>query len=67
MRLSALSAISIYASQTLCDVTSSKCPWEIDSDVSRKGGTGGGGLVHPKGKNSMAVSTHTELISQGHH
>jgi len=27
--------------------------------VSRKGGTGGGGWVHPKGANSMAVS---ELI-----
>ena len=24
--------------------------------VSRKGGTGGGGWVHPKGANSMAVS-----------
>ena len=24
--------------------------------VSRKGGTGGGGLVYPKGENSMAVS-----------
>jgi len=24
--------------------------------VSRKGGTGGGGLVHPKGANSMAAS-----------
>ena len=24
--------------------------------VSRKGGTGGGGWVHPKGANSMAIS-----------
>ena len=24
--------------------------------ISRKGGTGGGGLVHPKGENSLAMS-----------
>ena len=42
--------------QTICDVTSSKVLGAWFS-VSRKGGTGGGGLVYaPKGKSSMAVS-----------
>ena len=34
-----------------CDVTSCN-----DLTSSRKGGTGGGGWVHPKGADSMAVS-----------
>ena len=36
--------------------------------VSRKGGTGGGGWVHPKGANSMAVSglvLRSDLVSTG--
>ena len=36
--------------QTKCGVTSLG-DW---FHVSREGGTGGGGLVHPKGENSMA-------------
>ena len=36
--------------------------------VSRKGGTGGGGWVHPKGENSMAVSglvLRSDLVGTG--
>ena len=37
-----------------CDVTSGHVIWRLSA--SRKGGTGGGGWVHPKTENSMAVS-----------
>ena len=42
------------SNNNICDVTSSKVgAW---FSVSKKGGTGGGGLVYaPKGENSMAV------------
>jgi len=33
--------------------------------VSRKGGTGGGWWVHPKGTNSMAASVRSDLVGTG--
>ena len=33
--------------------------------VSRKGGTGGGGWVHPKGANSMAASGRSNMVGTG--
>ena len=53
MRLSALSSSYTAYSyvSTICEVTSS-----IQHVLGRNGGRGGGGLVHSKGENSIAMS-----------
>jgi len=45
---------------SVCDVTSGN----VSFFASRKGGTGGGGWVHPNGTNSMAASIAVESLGQ---
>ena len=48
---------AVYRRHEISSVMSDfrQCPWEIGSAPAERAGQGGGGWVHPKGADSMAV------------